>query len=64
VDGAGGRGDRAGERSSHLLFHPAPEHRPRALLDPQRKLVGGDVEADDQRRAARLAAPEPVLARA
>ena len=36
----------------------------RALLDPPCQLVGRDVEADDQRRVPRLAAPEPVLARA
>src|SRR4051812_18192362 len=53
-------GDRSGERGAHLLLAPGLEHGARSFDDPPLELFLRRVEADDQRRVARLEPPERV----
>ena len=54
---------RARERRAHLVDDASREHRLGALPDAVLEDGGGDVEADDQRRTAGRAVPEPVAGR-
>jgi len=63
VDVARRRRDGSFKRSADFLLDPALEHPARPLVDPPAELVALQDEACDERRVARIAAPEAVLVR-